>query len=141
MGEVEEKIKKDKAPPEETKEDREAKLKATPVKKPNPESEEGDLDPPKKEEGKEEEKEELTAQLHEDPAPAKKEGEEKKEGGAKGDGAVPAGPVEKVHDLNPTDWQDLANNNSPGFRTTFYDKKNSLWRQATELVQLNSQWM
>jgi len=55
--------------------------------------------------------------------------------------AGPAGPVEKVHSLNPTDWQDTANNNSPGFRTTFYDKKNSLWRQASELVQLNSQWM
>ena len=48
--EVAKKIEKDKAPPEETKEEADAKKEAKPVKKPNPESEEGDLDPPKHDE-------------------------------------------------------------------------------------------
>ena len=45
--EVDEKIKKDKAAPEESKEERDAKKEAKPVKKPNPDHEEGDLEPPK----------------------------------------------------------------------------------------------
>ena len=73
-------------------------MKATPVKKPNPESEEGDLEPPKKDE---EEKVEHLADLHvkEDPPAA----EAKKEDAAPAEDKA-AGPVEKVHSLNPTDW-------------------------------------
>jgi len=133
--EVDEKIKKSTAVPEETTEEREAKSKAAPVKKANPENEEGDLEPAKNF-GEDEEKEELAVHMKEDPpaaAAAAAPAEEKE--------AAPAGPTEKVHEINPTDYQDLANNNAPGFRTTFYDKKNSLWRQASELVALNSQWM
>ena len=43
--EVADKIKKDKTPKEETEEEKESKTKAKPVKKANPESEEGDLEP------------------------------------------------------------------------------------------------
>lgn len=94
-------MEKAKAVPEETKEEREAKSKAAPVKKPNPESEEGDLEPVKKteEEEKEEAKEELATQTKEDPpaaAAAAKEGEAKEADAAK--------PTEKVHAINPTDW-------------------------------------
>jgi len=94
-------MEKAKAVPEETKEEREAKSKAAPVKKANPESEEGDLEPVKKteEEEKEEEKEELAAQTKEDPpaAAAAKEAAPAEEGDA-------AKPTEKVHAINPTDW-------------------------------------
>ena len=48
--EVEDKIKKEKAAPEETKEEADAKKEAKPVKKPNPDHEDGDLDPPKADE-------------------------------------------------------------------------------------------
>ena len=76
-------------------------MKATPVKKPNPESEEGDLEPPKKDE---EEKVEDLADLHvkEDPPAAAAKKEDAAPAEEKEDKA--AGPVEKVHHLNPTDW-------------------------------------
>merc|ERR1712070_1003647 len=48
----------------------------------------------------------------------KKGEEEKKDGEDK-----PADP-EKVHVLEPTEYQEKANTNSPNLRTTFYDKKN-----------------
>ena len=57
--EVDEKIKKDKAAPEETKEEREAKLEAKPVKKPNPDYEGDDLEDKKTEAPEEETKEDL----------------------------------------------------------------------------------
>lgn len=81
-----------KAPLEETKEEKEAKTKAVPIKKPNPETENDSLEPEKKDD--DEEKEEKTdAQIREEP-PAE-EGAEKKDLGP---------PAEKVHSLNPTDW-------------------------------------
>ena len=42
-------------------------------------------------------------------------------------------PVEKVHSLESIAYQHRANSNSPGPRTTFYDKTNGLWRQEAEI--------
>jgi hypothetical protein len=44
--------------------------------------------------------------------------------------------AEKVHYLSPGYWEHEANYNMPFMRTTYYDKKNSVWRQPTQLVQL-----
>lgn len=38
--------------------------------------------------------------------------------------------------LSPGYWENEANFNIPFMRTTFYDKKNSLWRQPIQLVQM-----
>merc|ERR1711990_1268351 len=43
--------------------------------------------------------------------------------------------AEKVSFTSPGYWQNEANYNIPFMRTTFYDKKHSVWRQPTELVQ------
>lgn len=112
--EAEEHAKKAAAPAEP-----EPHLKAKAVKH-DPENEEGDLDPPKHEDDE-------AVQTVEDPKPAEKE-----EGAA----AATVGPTEKVHEIQPLDFQERANTNAPGPRTTFYDKKNSVWRVSSELVQM-----
>ena len=47
--------------------------------------------------------------------------------------------AEKVSFTSPGYWQNEANYNIPFMRTTFYDKKNSLWRQPTQLIQLDKE--
>ena len=42
---------------------------------------------------------------------------------------------EKVHSLQPLDYQESANTNTPNRRTTFYNKKAGLWMESHELVQ------
>uniref|UniRef100_A0A7S3MRS7 Uncharacterized protein n=1 Tax=Strombidium inclinatum TaxID=197538 RepID=A0A7S3MRS7_9SPIT len=52
------------------------------------------------------------------------------------DGEKKVGSPEKVHELQPTDYQESANTNHPNTRTTFYNKKYGLWMDGgAELVQ------
>lgn len=97
---------------------KEVKVEAKPAAKPDakPAAKPAEKKPEAKEAKKEEKPPKKSFLMMEDDEEAKK----------------PVAP-EKVHILEPHEYKEKADTNIPNIRTTFYDKKNGVWRQGDQM--------